>query len=208
MRRTELAALLALLALAVAGCGGAASRAWQRAELSTHDWQRAFQAAQDVLASHFEIAESSLPRGAIETRPELVDRPRTGTLADIRGAGGRWRRTVSLELERSGLAVGARAAVRLEREATASAVALADSGGYERRPADVPRAASPGAEPGAAAQRPVWVEVGYDAGMAREILAEIAERVRKLERGDAVPAFPSPKEAAEERRKMGPRPGP
>jgi hypothetical protein len=197
------ALMLTAAALAAGGCGEAATRAWQRADLPTHDWQLAFDAAQDVLKGHFDIAEANLTQGTVETKPQLVDRPRSGTLADIRGAGGRWRRTVSVELGRGGLAITASVAVRLERESTAAAIAIAESGGYEQRPADVPRSQPLIAEPGARPQTPVWVEVGYDAQLAREILSQIAERVQKAEKGEAPPMGQSPKEAADETRRIG-----
>jgi hypothetical protein len=59
------------------------------------------------------------------------------------------------------------------------------------------------AEPGARAPRPVWVEVGYDAQLAREILAQIADRVRKMEQGELPPMGQPPKEALEETRRIG-----
>ncbi|MCX5674726.1 MAG: hypothetical protein NTX87_06935 [Planctomycetota bacterium] len=188
-----LSVALMAVALLAGGCGEAATRAWQRAELPTHDWPRAFDAARDVLKEHFEIADASMTAGTLETKPQVLDRARSGTLADLRGAGGRWRQTVSVELDRGGLAIGARVAVRLEREATAAAVAITESGANEPRVA----------ESGARAQRPVWVEVGYDAPLAREILVQIADRVRKMEQGEMPSMGQSPKEALEETRRIG-----
>jgi len=49
----------------------------------------------------------------------------------------------------------------------------------------------------------VWVEAGYDAALARELLSEIAEKAGQAERSEAVPQGESPKEAAEETRRIG-----
>jgi hypothetical protein len=194
--------VLVVAALLAGGCGEMSSRAWQHAQLPTHDWQRAFDVSQEVLKEHFDIAEASLTKGTIVTRPQGFDQPRSGTLADIRGAGGRWRRTVSLELSRGGLAMDARVAVILEREGTSAAIAIAESGGYEQRVADVPRSQPLISERGRG-PAPVWVEVGSDTALAREILAQISERLQKMERQEAPPAIQSPEEAAEETRKLG-----
>ena len=200
--------LLAGLVVAVAGCNGAATRAWQRADLPTHDRQRAFEAAQEVLEKHFKIARANYTEGTIETRPQSFDRKKAGTLADLRGAGGQWRRTVSVELDRDGLTIVARAAVRLEREATAAAVAASEAA----QPADaadheVPRAAPLQTRRDTGAGREVWVEVGYDNNMAQEILAQIAERVRQEEQSESVPQGQSPQQAAEESRRLGEQQG-
>jgi hypothetical protein len=193
--------LLVLVAAALgAGCEGAATRAWQSAELPTHDRQRAFDSARGVLAGHFEIARANYAQGTIETKPQVFDRERSGTLADLRGAGGRWRRTVSFELSRGGLAMTGRAAVRLEREATAAAVAIAESGGYEPVAADGPPSRLPGAQPGAKTGGDVWVEVGYDAPLAREILAEIAQQIAQAEKGETRPEVPTAKDAEDARK--------
>ena len=194
--------LLPVLA-AVAGCQSAATRAWQQADLPTHDAQRAFEAAKDVLSKHFQIASANWTKGIIETRPQLFDRSRSGTLSDIRGAGGRWRRTVSFELDRDALTMVARVAVRLEREGTATAIALAGSGGEGGRVADVPPTLPLAATPGARSGEEVWTEVGYDASLAREILNQIIERAGQLEKGEAAPEGQSPKAALEETKKLG-----
>ena len=202
MSPLKLLTVLVVAAVVAGGCGESASRAWQHAQLPTHDWQTAFQVSQDVLKEHFEIAEASVTKGTIVTRPAVFERARSGTLADIRGAGGRWRRTVSLELSRGGLEVEARAAVILEREGTNAAIAIAESGGFGDRANDVPRSQPLISERGRG-PAPVWTEVGNDPTLAREILAQITERLQKLEKQDAPPALPSPQEAAEETRKLG-----
>jgi len=194
--------VLVVAALLAGGCGEMSSRAWQHAQLPTHDWQRAFEASQEVLKEHFDIAEASLTKGTIVTRPQGFDQPRSGTLADIRGAGGRWRRTVSLELSRSGLAVDARVAVILEREGTNAAMAIAQSGGHEEQTLDVPRSRVYGTERGAA-PAPVWVEVGSDDALARELLAKISRRLEGLEKEETLPPTASPKDVLEETRKLG-----
>lgn len=202
MSPLKLLTVLVVAALVAGGCGGASSRAWQHAQLPTHDWQTAFQVSQDVLKEHFEIAEASVTKGTIVTRPAVFERARSGTLADIRGAGGRWRRTVSLELSRGGLEMEARAAVILEREGTNAAIAMAQSGGFEEHTADVPRSRVYGSDR-SSGSLPVWTEVGNDPTLAREILAQIAERLQRIEKQDAPPAIPSPREAAEETRRLG-----
>ena len=193
---------LIVAALLAGGCGEISSRAWQHAQLPTHDWQRAFEASQEVIKEHFDVAEAAYTKGTIVTKPAVFDRPRSGTLADIRGAGGRWRRTVTLELSRSGLAIDARAAVILEREGTNAAIAIAQSGGYEGNPVDVPRSRVYGSERGGAPP-PVWVEVGSDDALARELLAKIAQRLEGLEKQEAMPSTSSPKEVSDETRKFG-----
>jgi len=194
--------LLVLLAAAVGGCAGASGRAWQTAEMPSHDRERVFQAAREVLEDHFEIARSNWASGTIETRPQVFDRKREGMLTDVRGAGGRWRRTVSFEVDRDGLTILSRAAVRLEREATAAAVALTEASTTERG-TEAPRSRPMAAEPGRRGSEEVWVDSGYDAGLARELLAEIASRVREAERAEGLPAGASFKEMADEVRRLG-----
>jgi len=189
-----------------AGCENAATRAWQRAPLGTHDRQLAFNAAQEVLGKHFEVARASFVQGTIETKPQVFDRKREGTLSDLRGAGGRWRRIVSFEIERESLEILGRVAVRLERENTAGAFAIAETGGYEARAVDVPRSQPLITESGARPGREVWVEVGYDTSLAREIVSEIASHVAQMEKGEAMPADQSPEAATEETRKYMPQP--
>jgi hypothetical protein len=194
--------LILSIAAVAAGCQSAATRAWQSADLPTHDTQRAFEAAKDVLARHFEIANANWTKGTIETKPQLFDRSKSGTISDFRGAGGRWRRSVSFELDRDALTMVARVAVRLEREGTAAAIALAGSGGEGGRVADVPPTLPLIATPGAKSSEQVWTEVGYDASLAREILNQIIERAGRLEKGEAAPMGLSPKAALEETRKL------
>ena len=140
---------------------------WQAADLGTRDSVRAFEAAEAVLKQHFEVAESKWTSGTLSTRPQTFQRKREGTLADIRGAGGRWQRTVYFELENSGSTVVGRCAVQLEREATEAAIAVARSGGYEPHAADVPSSRPFGDRPVRKRGDQVWVDVGYDAGLAR-----------------------------------------
>ncbi|MCX5685840.1 MAG: hypothetical protein NT049_19475 [Planctomycetota bacterium] len=194
--------VLVVAAILAGGCQDAANRTWQNARLPTHDWQRAFEVSREVLKEHFEIGESSVTKGTIVTRPQAFDRAKGLSLADLRGAGGRWRRTVTIELSRGGLDIDARAAVILEREGTNAAIALAQSGGYEEHTTDVPRSRVYGSERGSGTP-PVWTEVGNDAGLAREILAKISERLQKAEQQEALPNMQSPKDAAEETRKLG-----
>jgi hypothetical protein len=59
------------------------------------------------------------------------------------------------------------------------------------------------AEPGAKTDREVWVEVGYDRPMARELLAQIAEEVQKSETREALPPDQSPQDILEESRQIG-----
>lgn len=198
--------LLCLLVAAAAGCRGAATRAWQRRAMPTHDRQAVFEAARGVFGKHFEIADANIVAGTIETKPQVFDRQRAGTLADVRGAGGRWRRTASFEMDRDGLTIIGRVAVRLEREATEAAVAMSETARPER--ADELPPSTPGN--GRGVSRPgeeVWVEVGYDDALARELLAAVAEEVRKAEGGEALPSGQSPKDAAEETRRIGAQQG-
>ena len=192
--------LAAAMALA-AGCGGA-SRGWEQGTLPTRDRERAFEAARKVLGEHFDVAEANWARGEIRTRPKALDRPRQGTLADVRGAGGRYRGTAVCEIDREGMDVIARVTVLLEREGTVAAAVIADTGREERgqdRPLSVPKIA----EPGPASEREVWVETGYDRAMARDLLAEITEEVRRMEGREALPPDQSPEDVLEESRRIG-----
>ena len=193
------------LVVTVAGCRAGASRGWQRSSMPSHDRQHVFEAARAVLSEHFEVAEANFVRGTIETRPQVFDRRRSGTLADVRGAGGRWRRTVSFEMDRDGLTVAAAVSVRLQREATEAAVAMTETARPDRVD-ELP----PSAHGGGVGRRPtdpVWMDVGYDDALARELLGMVAERVRVRQEGDAMPAGQSPQEAAEETRRIGAREG-
>jgi len=192
--------LLCAAAGLVAGCGGT-MREWQRQPMPSHDRQRVFEAARAVLESHFEIADANFVRGTIETRPQVFDRPRGGTLADLRGAGGRWRRIVSFRMEREGLTVVAEVAVRLQREATEAALAMAEQ--HRTAPEDEFPALPPTEAAVGRGDRAVWMDVGWDAALARELLSAIAERVQGLERAAEVPVGgQSPAEAAEEVRRL------
>jgi len=194
--------LLVLVAVLGAGCQEA-TRGWERQAMPSHDRQRVFEAARAVFQEHFEIADANFVRGTIETEPQGFERRREGTLADLRGAGGQWRRTVFLGLGRDGLTVVARVAVLLEREATDAAVAMVDQ--HRTAPEDeLPTA--PDAErrhAGPRSPEPVWMEVGYEASLARELLSAIADRVRALEREQMMPTGQSPGDAAEEVRRIG-----
>jgi len=200
IRWLGLAAVLGTVAVCLAGCqnGG---RAWQRQAMPAGDRQQVFQVAMETLEAHFEIAKSNIVRGTIETKPQVYDGPRSGTLADLRGAGGAWRRTVFVELERDGLTTVARVAVRLEREATEAAAVQSDTvrtGPSEELP-PVPDRERP------VASRPrdtVWVEVGYDAALARELLGAIASRVRRVQDTEGFPELDSVRKMADEMRRM------
>jgi len=197
--------LLLLAAVVAAGCQEA-TRTWQRQPMPSHDRQRVFQAAREVLEQHFQIADANIIRGTIETEPQVFDRGGGGTLADLRGAGGRWRRTVYFGMERSGLTVVGKVAVLLEREATAAAIAVAEQ--HRTAPEDELPIASDGDHSlGDRPKRPVWMEVGEDKSLARELLGTIAQRVREMERKEAVPMGQSPREAAEEVRRLGEQQG-
>jgi hypothetical protein len=195
--------LLIALAAMAGGCQAGLARPWQEADFPTHDRQHAFDAAKEAISKHFEIAEASWTRGVIETRPQVFDRKKTGTLADVRGAGGRWRRTVFFELEHSDLTIVGRVAVRLEREATDQAFASARSGGAGERPMEGPSSRPYGAQPGARQSEPVWVETGYDADLARELLAEIGQRITQQEKRESAPTGLTPQQEAEETRRLG-----
>jgi len=177
-------------------------RGWQRQAMPSHDRQRVFQAAQDVLDEHFDIAEASIVRGTIETKPQVFNRRREGTLADVRGAGGQWRRTVFFGAERSGLTMVCKVAVLLEREATEAAVASADQ--HRNAPeTEVPVAPESDRSLAGRPKKAVWMETGYEDALARELLSAILERVRQLEGDMAMPMGQSPREAAEEVRRLG-----
>jgi len=194
--------LLMGLALAAGGCSSAALRPWQSMDMATGERQRVFEAAREVLAKHFPLGEVSFARGVIETKPQVFDRSRLGTLADLRGAGGRWRRTVYFEIGPEDMTIVARVAVHLEREATAAAesIVAARSGPDESElPAVGTRVAKRAGKPSGE----VWVEIGYDASLAREILAQVKERVGQAQKGDQVPLGQSPRDAAEETRRLG-----
>jgi hypothetical protein len=193
--------LAMVLAMAAGGCG-ASARGWEQSDLPTHDREKAFEAARKVFSTHFELADSNWARGEIRTKPKQLDRRRTGILADVRGAGGRWRETATCEIDRDGMTVVARVAVLTEREATAAAAAMAETG-TDDRASDVPRSVPRITEPGAKSAREVWVEVGYDRQMARELLAEIAQEVEKAESREALPPDQSPDQILEESRQIG-----
>jgi len=199
--------LLLVLAAAAAAPGcREAMRPWQRQPMPSHDRQRVFQAAREVLEQHFRIAGANVVRGTIETEPQVFDRKGGGTLADLRGAGGRWRRTVFFATDRSGLTVVGKVVVRLEREATEAALASAEQ--HRTAPEDeLPAASHREAALGERPKEPVWMEVGEDEALARELLGTIAERVRRMEREESVPAGQSPSEAAEEVRRLGEQEG-
>jgi len=190
--------LLLVLALAAGGCSGAGMRPWQTADMATGERQRVFEAAREVLARHFELAEVNFVKGVIETRPQVFEKSRSGTLADLRGAGGRWRRTAYFEMSPGATSVTAWIAVREEREATAAAEAIV--GADER---ELPRVGPNYEKSASRPARQVWVEIRYDAGLARELLAAISDRVRQLDRDDRIPPDQSPKDAAEETRRLG-----
>ena len=189
------------LVMAAGGCRGAATRGWQESALPTHDRQRAFEAALEVFEKHFEVARSNYASGTIETKPQAVEKRRWGTLADVRGAGGSWRQTAFFEMDRDGLTVVGRVAVRLEREATAAAEAIVAARADERQ-SELPRTGPEQVRTRAKGDE-VWVEAGYDAALARELLSEISEKAGQAERSEVVPQGESPKEAAEETRRIG-----
>jgi len=197
--------LLLLVPVVAAGCKEA-TRAGQRQPMHSDDRQRVCQAAREVLEEHFQIADANVIRGTIETEPQVFDRGGGGTLADLRGAGGQWRRTVYFGMERSGLTVVGKVAVLLEREATAAAIAVAEqhrTAPEDELPARSDRDHSLGDRP----KQPVWMDVGEEKSLARELLGTIAQRVRAMEREEAVPMGQSPREAAEEVRRLGEQQG-
>ncbi len=192
------------LVVTVAGCRAGASRGWQRSSMPSHDRQHVFEAAREVLSEHFEVADANFVRGTIETRPQVFDRRRSGTLADVRGAGGRWRRTVSFEMDRDGLTVVAAVSVRLQREATEAAVAMTETARPDRLD-ELPPSTHGGVRVGRRPTTPVWMDVGYDDALARELLGTLAERIRVGRQDDAIPEGQSPEDAAEETRRIGAR---
>ena len=201
MRQAIVAGIAVALACGSLGCQ-ASARGWESSDLPTHDRQRAFDAAREVLGEHFELDRVNWARGEIETRPKGFEGPREGTLADVRGAGGAWRRAVACRIGRDGLTIVASVRVRMEREATAAAAAMYQTGTDERasevprtEPAPGPRGAYPGDK--------VWMEVGWDAALAREVLSEIASRVGEAERREQVPTGQTPADMAEETRRIG-----
>ena len=209
MRPTTLVATLIALLAAAGGCQTDALRPWQQMDLPTHDRQLAFQAAKEVIGKHFEIASSSWTQGTIESRPQMFEGKKSGTLADFRGAGGgRWRRTVSFELTASTSDVVGIADVRLQREVTDQAMAAARTGGYEEgasgRPQSEPYAR---AETGRSGEQ-VWVDAGHDDALARELLSEIVETIARDAKREAPPAISTPRQDVEESGKFGDAPRP
>jgi hypothetical protein len=203
MKRLLMVCALAGLAVACGGCGAETMRPWQQQPLPTHDAASAFAAAREVLSEHFKIASADFAKGAIETKPERVDKPRGTRLADIRGAGGRWRQTAYFELDREGLGVTGRVAVRLEREVTAEAVAGTDMMDSDVRTSELPRSGARYNKPPSKPADQVWMDVGYDAGVARELLSKIADLVAKGEKGEEMPGVPTSKDIPSEIHKMG-----
>ncbi len=175
---------LVLVAVALAA-GCQATRAWQARKLPTHDRQRAFEAARDVIGRHFEIAEANWIRGVIRTEPQISSEGPATTMADVR-RDVRYRRTVTFELGREGLEMTGRAAVLLEREGTAEAVAMA-AHGPQAIDEEVPRAMPTRASARAREAETVWTGIGWDESLARELLAEIARTVEAAEGGEVVP---------------------
>jgi hypothetical protein len=196
--------LLAATALVATGCAATEHRAWQHRELPTHDRQRAFQAARDVLARHFDVADANIVQGTIETHPHIVDRPREGTMADWRGAGGRWRAAAQCQIGREGLNIVASVLVPLQREATAAAMAIAGTGRDDLE-GEIPESQPSLVGPVAGADEEVWTEAGYDETMARELLAEIVREIQIVQRDEAVPLGASPEEVMEESKRLGDR---
>jgi len=200
--------LVAVVILAGVAVGCRAGRGWESMELPTRDRQRAFDAAQETLEKYFGAVETNWTKGTLETRPQLFDRKREGMVTDLRGAGGRWRRTVSCVIDRSGMEVTANVAVRLEREATVAAAVMTETGQPEN--AERSSGATPGTsratkEPGSLE----WTDAGYDESLAREILGEIARRVRDANSDDVMPDDgPSVQDMVKEAREIGSHEGP
>jgi len=193
--------MLVLVPVLAAGCQES-MRDWERQPMPTRDRQCVFRAATQVLEKHFTIADSSIVRGTIETEPQVFDRRREGTLADVRGAGGQWRRTVFFETRQTGLDVVARVSVRLQREATDAAMAQADQ--HRTAPeTEYPTARESDRDPMSRAKEGVWMETGHDPALARELLGAIHDRVELLEADVTVPVGQSPREAADEVRRIG-----
>jgi len=192
--------LVAILALAAVGCE--ASRPWQTRVLGTNDRQRAFEAAKDVLGLHYEVAESNWTAGTVETKPQMFEGKKFGTLADVRGAGGRWRRIVYCQVEHDGLGVVAHVAVLMQRETSAAGAAVAYDTGQPERASGAEKPPLPASEYERPVRR-VWSDAGYDANLASEILAEMAAKVELSERRETPSQGQSPKDIIEESRKYG-----
>ena len=86
-------------------------------------------------------------------------------------------------------------------ESPAAAVAVSEAAGETGD--ELPGPAARRATASARASEEVWMEVGYDDGLARELLAAIAERARQAAQGEELPKGQSPKDAAEETRRIG-----
>ncbi len=202
--KTARTAILLFAVAAAAPLGGCAAqlRGWQETPLPTHDRQRAFNAAKAVLGRHFEVAEANWTRGVIETEPKVFEGRHGETLADLRGAETRWRRTATCEIGRDGLTVTARMVVRLQREGTDQAAVLSVHGD-ERAYRQVPESSPPGTMPGAARPQEVWTDVGYDEAFARTLLAEISQQVQRAESREAPPPGATPEEVFEESYEVG-----
>ena len=107
-------------------------------------------------------------------------------------------------MDRDGLTVVAAVSVRLQREATEAAVAMTETARPDRLD-ELPPSTHGGVRVGRRPTTPVWMDVGYDDALARELLGMLAERVRVRRQGDAIPEGQSPKDAAEEARRIGAR---
>jgi hypothetical protein len=200
MRKTTLALILVAFASVAGGCDAALLRPYQQMDLPTHSRQLAFDAAKEVIGKHFEIATASWVKGVIESKPQLFDGKKSGTLADYRGAGGRWRRIVSFELADDGSSMIGQADVRLEREATDQAIAASRTGGYEEGTSGRLRSDSLSSSTSTRSSQ-VWVDAGHDDALAKELLSEIAAQVSSLEKREVRPALSSPEKDIEESRK-------
>jgi hypothetical protein len=208
MKPTTLAVTLAVLAAGAAGCDADALRTWQQMDLPTHNRQLAFETAKDVIGKHFEIATASWVQGAIETKPQLFEGKKSGTLADYRGAGGRWRRVVSFELADNGFTMVGMADVRLQREATDQAVAAARTGGSEEGASGRPRSEPFGTAATRRSGEAVWVDAGRDDALAKELLGEIAEQAGQAAKRDAIPALSTPDKEFDDARNLRDKSGP
>jgi hypothetical protein len=198
MRTASAMAALGIVVAAMAGCA-AGERAWQSARLPTHDRDRAFAAAREVLGRRYGVADANWSRGVVEAKPQRFAGPGKGTLADLRGAGGAWRRTATCRIERDGLDILARVAVRLERDRSAEALAMADVG-REAGSGEAPRTVVEPTRTGAA--REAWVDAGYDRETARELLAAIENEVRRAGAEDVVPDVDAPRDLMEESKRI------
>lgn len=190
--------LVAILALTAVGCE--TTRPWQTRVLATGDRQRVFDLAKEFLSQHYEVADSNWGEGAIETKPQMFEGKKFGTLADLRGAGGRWRRTVYCEVEHEGTGMAVRVAVLQQRETSEAGAAVAFDTGQPERPSTSRQPPLAGQEydrPG----RRVWTDAGYDAGLAREILGELAAKVEQTERRETTPQGQSANDIVEESKK-------